>query len=191
MACGVTFWQMPDEETAFFEYLVRTDEICTFPFATFTDRSLICSTPLTSLLGRTDTTRLCLTLQEYASNPAVFEFEREGSPRYTLGPEFPCLIYTVGSIENGQLSQSNASSNTYFLDKSQNVIRNHPDPFVKWIRRVMGWLRRSTPEWHRYRGYRVTKAAAQEALSGLSLVPYHGWVGPDTGKSSFMPGHCP
>ena len=55
------------------------------------------------------------------------------------------------------------------------------------MRRVFAWLRRHTPHWHEYQGYRVTERAAHATLGGLLLVPYHGWRGDTTGRSSFAP----
>jgi hypothetical protein len=191
MASGVTFWQMPDEEEVFFRYLLSKGDIDAFSFLfPARDPSDLRSSPLEAFLGRTDDTRLYLTLHEYAVQPPIIEFQRQtldDGPRYTFGVEFPSIMYSRGLVNHSQLSQSNASARTCYPDKAVTVVHKMPEPFLRWVKATMSWLRRATPEWHEYRGYRATKRAAQAALGGLKLVPYHGWSGNSTGESSFMP----
>jgi hypothetical protein len=190
VASGVTYWQLPTEEATFFAYLARTGDVYAIPLMeAVPSPERIQARALGTCSGRRDSGRLYLTLREYALRPSLFEF-RPAAPdepvRYTLGAEFPSIMYTPGMIEDGQLSHSNASARTCFPDPTGKVFHKMPEPFLRWMRKVMSWLRRITPEWHEYRGYRVTRQAAQAALSGLILVPYHGWSGRSTGESSFM-----
>jgi hypothetical protein len=45
-----------------------------------------------------------------------------------------------------------------------------PEAFIEWAQEVFRWVRRFTPGWHRYRGYRVTEKVAAEIARGLEIV---------------------
>jgi hypothetical protein len=193
MASVVTFWQLPEEEDVFFNYLSRKDDVHAFPLEdAVADPGLIRSAAIRQFVGRESDTRLYITPREYAASPKVFAFQPTslGQPvRYQLASEFPALVYDRGSLKDGRLSQSNVCAYTGYVDAEARVFHKMPAGFLGWLKRVMGWLRRATPQWHSYPGYRATNAAAQAAISGLVLVPYHGWSGAYTGNSSFMPGY--
>jgi hypothetical protein len=193
MACVVTFWQLPQEEDLFFSYVSRKDDVDAFPLIeAVADPGLIRAAPISQLVGRASDVRLYITPREYAASPKLFAFQPtslDQPVRYSLASEFPALVYDRGSLKNGRLSQSNASAYTGYVDAKARVFHKMPAGFLSWLKRVMGWLRRAKPQWHDYPGYRATNAAAQAALSGLVLVPYHGWSGTYTGNSSFMPGY--
>ena len=195
MATGVTFWQLADDQDRFFRYLMQKGSVFAFPhFEAVADLGLIRAEPIEQFLLREFGPRLYITPQKYATHPTFHAFPPSSSDQsvlYTLSAKFPALVYTPGSLKDGVLSQSNASAYTCYIDDEAQVIHKMPADFLLWLRQVTGWLRRATPEWHSYRGYRVTKAAAEAALSGLQLLPYHGWGGQCTGKSSFMPGAQP
>jgi hypothetical protein len=57
------------------------------------------------------------------------------------------------------------------LSEDQTAILDRPAEFVRWGRKVLGWVRRQAPEWHQYRGYRVTTKVAEAIKSGLQIVP--------------------
>lgn len=189
MASVVTFWQMPDEEDHLFRHLAKREDACAIPFSeAVTDPSLIIAMPMESLVGRCASNRLYLTLREFAKVPPLHAWapdDRNERTRYSLPMSFPAIVYDAGTLADGRLSQSNVSAYSSVWDEAAKASRSMPEGFVKWMRRVMGWLRRATPDWHEYESYRVSKKAAQAAMNGLVLVPYHGWSGNSTGRSSF------
>jgi hypothetical protein len=182
MASTVTFWQLPSEDSVFLGYLARSGVVIAIRhMEAVPDPSLIRPLPVADLIGRTDAHRVYLTLQSIATQPLPLQRWEPESPgaavRYSLQYDFPAIVYDAGTLADCQLSQSNAAA----------YPSRAPPAIAKWMRRVFAWLRRVTPQWHEYRGYRVTELAAKAALDGLSLVPYHGWRGPSTGESSFAP----
>src|SRR6516164_208184 len=126
MASGVTFWQLPEEEEVFFRYLMQKDSVQAFPLMeAVADPRLIRAAPIEQLLGRNSDMRLYITPQEYADHPKIFAFEPTGPGepvRYTLAMDFPALLYTPGSLKDGQLSQSNASATTCYVDAEAKVV---------------------------------------------------------------------
>jgi hypothetical protein len=182
MASVVTFWQLPAEEEALLHYLARAGDVVGIRHReAVPDPKVIHPVPVMELIGRTDTCRLYLTLQSVTAEPLElhrWEPETPGEPvRYSLPVGFPAIVYDAGMLLEGRLSQSNAAA----------YPSQAPAAVVAWMRRVFGWLRRATPQWHEYKSYRVTELAAQAAIRGLALVPHHGWRGRSTGRSSFAP----
>lgn len=182
MASVVTFWQLPDEEAAFLRYLAGGGEVVAIRhMEAVPDPVSLRPVPVEELVGRTDAGRLYFTLGSIATEPMPlhrWEPEPPGEPvQFSLPVGLPAIVYDAGTLADGALSQSNAAA---YPSKA-------PAMVAAWMRRVFGWLRRAAPHWHEYESYRVTELAAQEALGGLALVPYHGWRGRSTGRSSFAP----
>jgi len=182
MPSVVGFWQLPSEEAMFFRYLARGGDVVAIRHReAVPDPSVIRPLSVADLIGRQDSDRVYLTLQSVVAEPLPlhrWEPESSGEPvRYSLPVGFPAIVYDAGRLADGQLSQSNASA---YPSQAPAVV-------AAWMRRVFGWLRRATPHWHEYKSYRVTVLAAKAALDGLLLVPYHGWRGASTGRSSFAP----
>jgi hypothetical protein len=182
MASVVTFWQLPDEETAFLRYLARGGEVVAIRhMEAVPDPATLRAVAVEELVNRPDAARLYLTLRSAVADPLPlyrWEPESPGAPtRYSLPIGFPAIVYDAGTLVGAALSQSNAAA----------YPSEAPAALAAWMRRVFAWLRRAAPHWHEYEGYRVTELAAQAAIGGLSLVPYHGWRGRSTGRSSFAP----
>jgi hypothetical protein len=182
MASVVSFWQLPDEEPAFLRYLGRGSEVVAIRhMEAVPNPDTIQPVPVKELIGRPDADRLYLTLLSVVAEPFPlhrWEPESPGGPvRFSLPIGFPAIVYDAGTLADGALSQSHAAA----------YPSEAPAAVAAWMRRVFGWLRRVAPHWHEYEGYRVTELAARAAIDGLSLVPYHGWRGPSTGRSSFAP----
>ena len=182
MASVLSFWQLPDEEKAFLRYFARGGEVVAIRhMEAVADPAALRPLSVEELIGRSDSIRLYFTLRSVVADPLRlhrWESESPGEPvRYSLPVDFPAIVYDAGTLADGRLSKSNVAADT--SQASSEV--------AAWVRRVFGWLRRATPHWHEYEAYRVTELAAREALGGLSLVPYHGWKGASTGRSSFAP----
>jgi hypothetical protein len=181
LASGVTYWQLPDEEADFFRYLAEREVVAIRHMEAVADPAVLRPVPVCDLIGRADESRLFLTVPEVVSEPLPLKAWEPASPgepvRYSLPYAFPAVMYDAGTLLGGRVSQTHASA----------LPAVAPTSVAAWMRRVFGWLRRATPHWHEYPGYRVTDRAAEAALAGLVLTPYHGWSGNSTGRSSFAP----
>jgi hypothetical protein len=192
ISIGVTFWQMPDDETEFFRYLARAGDVYAIEHMEAVSDPMLLSKarPIHDFLEQPALERLYISPAEYALHPPLHICPPESArrlPMYSLDMGFPAIMYTPGRLKKNKLSQSNASAYTTYWDPIAKKPVRMPETFVRWARRVMAWIRRATPAWHEYRGYRATKPVAEAALSGLVLV-HHGLSGKSTGESSFMPG---
>jgi hypothetical protein len=180
MASVVSFWQLPEEEVTFLRYLARNGEVVAIRhMEAVPDPAALQAVPVEELVGRPDSTRLYLTLRAVVADPLPLHRWEPKSPsepvRFSLPVEFPAIVYDAGTLAGGELSKSNAAAYPSWA----------PAAVAAWMRRVFGWLRRAAPHWHDYESYRVTERAAQATFAGVSLVPYHGWRGKPTGRSSF------
>jgi hypothetical protein len=180
MAAVVSFWQLPEEEAAFLRYLARDGQVVAIRhMEAVPDPASLRAVPIEELVGRSDSSRLFLTLRSVVSDSLpLHRWEPKSSDEpalFSLPLEFPAIVYDAGTLVGSELSRSNSVA----------YPSQAPEEVATWMRRVMGWLRRATPHWHDYKNYRVTERAAQAALSGASLVLYHGWRGKPTGRSSF------
>lgn len=182
MAAVVGFWQMPGEKERFLRYLARSGEVVAIRHReAVPDPVTLRPLPIEDVIGRPDAGRLYLTLRSVTTGPLpLHRWEPESPERpilYSLPIRFPAIVYDAGTLADGRLSRSNAVA----------YPSQAPAEVSAWMRRVFAWLRRNTPHWHEYEGYRATEQAARAALDGLALVPYHGWRGRSTGRSSFDP----
>jgi hypothetical protein len=179
MATIIAFWQLPGEEAEFFRFLARKSDVVGIRLmqaVPTTDE--IRAQPIAAFMNRPDTTRLYLTLASVFP-PTHFRTWQSNQPGervlYSLPEDFPAIIYDCGVESDGNVSQSHACA----------YPSSAPREVAAWMRRVFDWLRRATPHWFEYEGYRATPAAARYSMSGLNLVPYHGWTGRRTGRNSF------
>jgi hypothetical protein len=190
MAAGLTFWQMPEDQDVFLEYLAKTGNIVAIShFAAVPLRNALRPLPLGSFVGAGDFERLHIFPVEFADAIRIHEFPlsaQQTSPLYAVDTvRSPVLLYTPGTLAEGALSQSNLSTSWTYLDEDKRTVVAKPLRFRKWGEGVLRWLRRVTPEWYGCRGYRCTRMAAGRAKDGVRLVLYHGWSGKHTGNGSF------
>jgi len=57
-----------------------------------------------------------------------------------------------------------------FLDEHGERVQK-PMEFVKWYKRVFGWVSKHTPLWHEYKSYRITERVAIAIQEGWELEP--------------------
>lgn len=189
MATGLTFWQMPDEQDAFLDYVAKTGDILAISdFEAVPLRENLRPVPVADFMGHSFK-RLHIFPSEFANCIVIREWPPDAqhvAPIYSIDTApSPLIMYTPGSLTDGALSQSNLSTNWSCLDATGRIIVDKPRGFRPWGERVFRWLRRATPEWYGCRSYRCTSMAAGRAEDGVRLVLYHGWSGKHTGKGSF------
>lgn len=47
---------------------------------------------------------------------------------------------------------------------------DHDAEFVRWGKKVMQWVRRTAPDWYRYKHHRITRKAEAARRAGLEMV---------------------
>ena len=185
MASVLTFWQLPDEEAAFFRDLARGGVVAVRCQEAVPDPAALVPVPVAELAGRSDAGRLFLFPDAALADPLPlrrWEPEEPGGPaRYAPAAGVPAVIYDAGTVRGGALSLSSATA----------APAAAPAATAAWMRRVVARLRRAAPHWHEHERYRLTESAARAARGGLVLVPYHGWRGRSTGRSGVLPADRP
>jgi hypothetical protein len=96
MASVVTFWQLPEEESAFLEYLESTGDIVGVPWSKVPDRALLEPTPLQTLISR-DPDSVLLGRRELLGEMPINTFNEDGIMTYAVAAsKAPMLIYGRG-----------------------------------------------------------------------------------------------
>lgn len=172
MASVVAFWQLPEEESAFLEYLESTGDIVGMPWSKVPARALLEPTPLQTLISR-DPDSVLLGQRELLGEMPINTFNEDGSTTYAVSvSKVPMLIYRRGKWRaKNKLGGSNLSGDWTTVSDDGSRIIDKPEAFAKWGRKVMAWVRKRTPYWHQYERYRITAAVAEAIKHGLEIVP--------------------
>ena len=172
MASVVTFWQLPEEESAFLEYLESTGDIVGVPWSKVPDRALLEPTPLQTLISQ-DPDSVLLGRRELLGEMPINTFNEDGITTYAVAAsKAPMLIYGRGKWRaKNKLGASNLSGDWTTVSDDGSGIIDKPEAFAKWGRKVIAWVRKRTPHWHQYERYRITAAVAEAIKHGLEIVP--------------------
>jgi hypothetical protein len=172
MSTVVTFWQLPEEEPAFLDYLKSTGDIVGIPWSKVTDRALLEPAPLQTLISQ-DPDSVLLGQRELLGEIPINTFNEDGSTTYAVAvSKAPMLIYGRGKWRaKNKLGASNLSGDWTTVSDDGSRIIDNPEAFVKWGRKAMAWVRKRTPFWHLYERYRTTAAVAEAIKHGLEIVP--------------------
>ena len=98
-----------------------------------------------------------LTPEQLAPQMQVHHDERGYGPDVTTTP---ALLYTRGQLIAPQRLSSTALSADW---------EDKPPELVRWGKQVMQWVRRTTPDWHRYKHHRITAKAAAARDAGMEM----------------------
>lgn len=172
MASVVTFWQLPEEEPLFLDYLESTGDIVGIPWCKVPDRALLEPRPLRALISQ-EPDSVLVGLREVLVELPINTFNEDGSKTYAVATsKVPMLMYSRGQwrAEN-KLGRSNIAGDWTTVSEDKRRIIDKPEAFVKWGRKVLAWVRKHTPFWHQYEGYRITPAVAEAIKHGLEIVP--------------------
>jgi hypothetical protein len=178
MAAVVTFWRFPDEEERFLRYVVKTGDIWACTGERVTDVKRLEPRPIIELIREHDPDAVLFGPREFMDRSPIKRYEHEGEIRY--GRYFmnvPLISYTRGRFRSPrELGLSNMCAEYDDLatdehDPECQYLVRRPEAFIKWVQRVFAWIRRDTPKWHQYKGYRVTERVAEEIAKGLEIVP--------------------
>ena len=128
--------------------------------------------PVAELLSEANPDRVLLGLPEDADRLYVETGKtRDGTFFGASARTSPFLDYSRGRLlDTHRLSQSNLAGYWSWIDPATKQTLDKSDEFVRWARSVMQWVRRSTPEWHLYKNYRITQKVAEAVREGLQIV---------------------
>lgn len=81
----------------------------------------------------------------------------------------PALIYSRGHLDGKTMRQTSLSANWSYLDDANQVV-DMPADFVRWGKKVIQWVRRVAPNWHKYKHHRITDKAEAARRAGMEMI---------------------
>ena len=147
---------MPDEEAALVAHLCAREPVVATPIRRVDAPELLVWLPVDVALREPDASFLV--------TPARFAYEakvaRVDGAFLASVVATPAVLYTRGHFDGARMSSTSLSAEWAGM----------PADFVRWGKRLMQWVRRTVPDWHRYKAHRITPAAEAARQAGLELV---------------------
>jgi hypothetical protein len=157
MAASVQYWRLPDEEADMVAYLRSTGSIMALPVRRVAKPADLVWKPVEEAMRLPDASFL-LTPAEFVSKMQLHHNEQGYAANMT---DTPALLYSRGQLVAPQRLSSTALS-VEWEDK--------PADFVRWGKKVMQWVRRVAPGWHKYKHHRITPKADAAREAGMEMI---------------------
>jgi hypothetical protein len=139
---ALTFWQTPDEETEFLDFLDTTGVVVAYPSHWVQTGTEVLPLPVRAFLLEKQPRQVLLGL-ERADADAIISPQVDGTRPY-LSVDFmsSCLIaYSRAHFEpDGRLGKANLSTYLDFLAGTE--IKRKPVWFQSWVKKVFTWARK-------------------------------------------------
>jgi hypothetical protein len=169
MPSVVTYWQSVEDETDFFRFLQSTGDVLALPANWMETKEVFVPQHVEPFVNRYDPDQLLLTQE---GNGFLWEIERrqfDRDIRFGIPIMTSCVFaYRRGKFRNGKLAQSNISAYLDYPTEDKSSLVAKPDQFVLWVKKVIGWIRKATPERIECNGYpyRATRRVKTSVLDG-------------------------
>jgi hypothetical protein len=174
MPAGLTFWRFPVEEETFLTFLQKTGKIYAFHLYPVDRIDELEPLPLMEFIARFQPYRLFIGLEQFCIQRTINTLVENGKTRYYIAKEPSCLMaYRRGAFRTpNELGQCTLGASWDRLNESQTALLAKDGGFRKWGEKVLRWVRKSTPEWHQVKGYRVTSQVKKAIDAGqIKIVP--------------------
>lgn len=176
MRSVLTFWQLPQDERDFFEFLASTGAIVAAPEYWAETPQEASVQPLAEFAGRRDMQRFSFGLAQLFNDDDIREHLFDGVVRFGRSPMSPIAIgYDRSVFHENKLTLSNLCAYfDYPAEDGASMIRKD-EAFIKWAKKVFSWVRKKTPEKVMCNAfpYRATKRVKEAVESrGLEVALY-------------------
>ncbi len=169
MANVVTYWQTQEDEKSFLDYLQTTGVIVAFTDQWVESRDLLRAEPIATFIERNDPDQFLFARQDLLQPSDVERREFGGKMLFGL-PHMKAnvIAYDRGKLSDGRLPHSNLSAYSVYPNASASAFVEKSAEFLAWMKKVMSWVRRLTPDKVECNGffYRATKRAGQAVAEG-------------------------
>jgi len=175
MPAVLTYWQHPDEEEVFLDFLQGTGTVVAFPSHWVATKEELLPHPIGPFIKKTDPPQLRFGLEKQNLRIRIEEQSpTEDGLLFSLPHLEPCLIdYRRGRLFGRKLGQSNISAYWDYPNSDKSSLVEKDQEFLAWAKKVMSWVRKSTPEEIELNGslYRATKRVKKSFCDGtLGLI---------------------
>ncbi len=172
MAVNITFWYLPEDEKEFLDFIKKDERVVALPFENTTPvaKSEL-STP-DQLIQRENCAQMFLTLNSLLEEVKWVGYESEGKKLYGIDAVNSPVISFSRSVFRGEnkLGQAAISAQLEKLTKNRKNLVDQKEEFISWVNKVFTFVRKSTPEFHQYKSYRISKRVIEAKQYGLDLV---------------------
>ncbi len=176
MAAVVTYWQLPEDEKDFFDFLQGTETVLAVPDRWVESKEELVPQPISLLIERHDPNQLVFGLEKHLLGVRLEEHAVEGGIRFALPYMEPCVVaYRRGRCRNGKLALSNLSAYWDYTSADRSKMVEKDKEFIRWAKKVTTWVRKATPEQVECNGHphRATSRVKQAVSGGkLEVVLY-------------------
>lgn len=163
MASVVGYWQLPEDEREFLEYLESTGQIVAFPPEGVLTAAEVQPESIRSFIESRDPSGLEFGPMELQEVPVPMQIGEER--RFMVTAMRHCVIgYRRGRLYDGTITQSNLCAySSYLADDCSHMVSKRPE-FLSWSKKVLRWVRKRTTDkvecnGYSYRATRRVKAA--------------------------------
>lgn len=150
MASVFTYWQLPEEEAEFLDFLDSTGIVVAYPNHGVKTPQEADPQPIRVFWAKNAPLRCMLGLDSNKAS-TVLEFKSQGDEQfYSVSLMNSCVIgYSRPNFRNGNhLGQSNLAAYLQYSDGSKK-----PDWFWKWTNQVFRWAKKKAADKQEYHGY--------------------------------------
>jgi hypothetical protein len=172
MAVNATFWWLPDDEAEFLSFVENEGRVIALP--------LELSAPVTEdlayspkqLIGRDQSARMFLVLRSHLQQLEYVPYDKDGVTLFGIGAiNSPVVSYKRSVLrESKTLSQASVSFYSDRLSADQKSLVAKQTEFTAWATSIVSSVRKKTPQWHKYKSYRISNRVADALEQGLELV---------------------
>jgi hypothetical protein len=177
MAAVVTFWQLPEDEKKFLDFLLKTGNVVAMPAESVKIKKELVPQPIVPYIEQHDPVQLQFALERFAKQTEIEVIEHNGEKYFRRDYMSPCLIsYRRGRCGDGKkLGLSNLSAYWDYPNEDNTKLLVKDPEFIHWAKKVFNWVRRATPARVECNGfpYRATKKFKEAVCEGkLEAVLY-------------------
>jgi hypothetical protein len=156
MTASVQYWRLPEEEADMIGYMKSSGRIMALPLRRVSNVDDLTWRPLDEALREPDLAFL-ITPEEFVPAMQVHHNEQGFAADVV---RTPALHYSRGQLVTPNQLSSTSLSATW---------ADHPADFVRWGRKVMEWVRRTVPDWYKYKHHRITAKAEAARIDGMEM----------------------
>jgi hypothetical protein len=167
----VGYWQLPADEKDLLDFLQGTGAILALPDNWVGTREGVVPQPIVPFIDQHDPDQFLFGLAKHVLQVRIEERTFEGVVYFGPAVMEPCLIaYRRGKLRSGQVVLSNLSAYWDYPSADASELIEKDQEFVRWAKKVMGWVRKFTPERIECNGYpyRATRRV-RDAVCGGNL----------------------
>jgi hypothetical protein len=172
MAAVLSFYQLPDEEETFLDYVESTGKIIAVPFEIVRTRSDFTPLLLRECLNRFNPNLVAFGLEEHSELIKIGAyFDKQGEYFTVSLMASPLIAYTRSRWRAPQqLGMSNLAAYWSYPNENGTAMLDHPGEFIKWAKKIFRKGREIAPRWPEHESLRMTPLVADAIREGVKLV---------------------